>query len=165
VGTQEQRDGAALDAVPFERDQYDYVQHSSPQIVEGADGMPVIAGAGPAEGAPQGLTSDNFICSGNEQRRPCRYYAPVLLDTTAQWSGPDRPKSLRRFCTKLATATEPFELTELNVYACLQRSSLTADEISSDPADVHSRRLIEKAEARQREIGDKGKREHGELDL
>lgn len=122
----------------------DYVELGAAQMVIGADGMPVVAGEPRPVG--DGLSSSNFVCAADAStgRPACDYYAAVILtaEGTVKGFGPEKPRALRRFCTKLAAQSELMELTETEVFACTLRS----------PRDQASAAVIVDFETRQKRI-------------
>ncbi len=122
----------------------DYVELGAAQMVIGEDGMPVVAG----EPRPpsEGLSANNFVCAADTStgRPACDYYAAVILtaEGTVKGFGAEKPRALRRFCTKLAAQSELMELTETEVFACTLRS----------PKDLASAAVIVDFETRQKKI-------------
>lgn len=142
---------------PLSVSQSHYVSLGAVRMVPGPDGLPVPAGEPrpPAEW----LTDDNFVCAAApESGRPaCRHYAALLVPHEGQVKGfgNNKPKSLRRFCTKLAAQSELMELTETEVFACTLR----------DPPDPASAAKIEAFEAEQKRLAEILGKEHEEIDL
>lgn len=121
-----------------------YVELGAAQMVIGPDGMPVVAGETRAVG--DGLSSANFVCAADPGtgRPACDYYAAVILtaEGTVKGFGKEKPRALRRFCTKLAAQSELMELTETEVFACTLRT----------PRDPASAAVITEFESRQKKI-------------
>ncbi len=142
---------------PFSVSQSNYVSLGSVRMVPGPDGLPIPSGEPrpPAEW----LTDDNFVCASAVEygRVACRYYAALLVPHEGQVKGfgNNKPKSLRRFCTKLAAQSELMELTETEVFACTLR----------DPPDPSSAAKIEAFEAEQKRLAESIRKEHEEIDL
>jgi len=140
--------------VPLSTDPYGYVEHANVQVVAAPDGTPRFAGGPPPE-PPEGLTTDNFVCSSAPGRAPCRYYGALVLDAEGQIRGSHKPRQIKRYCTKLASQSELMELTDSNVYACTLR----------DPPDPGSQSVVDRLEERQRELADDAQKEAGEFDI
>ena len=121
-----------------------YVELGAAQMVIGPDGMPVVAGEARAVG--DGLSGANFVCAADPStgRPACDYYAAVILtaEGTVKGFGKEKPRALRRFCTKLAAQSELMELTETEVFACTLRT----------PKDPASAAVIVNFESRQKKI-------------
>lgn len=130
-----------------------YYETGRATMGRGADGLPVMQGPPPAGPGP-GLTEDGLICNKSQGRTACRYYAAVLLPADGVTRGFDQPKQIRRFCTRLQTASELFEITD-DVYACTLR----------DPPDPQSAKLIDDFEAKQRAITEETQQKSATLDL
>jgi len=129
---------------PMEVSSAAYVDLGAAQMVIGADGMPVVVGSPRDTG--DGLSRSNFVCSADEDagRPPCQFYGALLItaEGTVKGFGKEKPKALRRFCTRLAAQSELMELTETEVFACTLRS----------PPDAASAALIVGFESRQKKI-------------
>lgn len=121
-----------------------YVELGAAQMVIGPDGMPIVAGEPRATG--DGLSGANFVCAADPStgRPACDYYAAVILtaEGTVKGFGKEKPRALRRFCTKLAAQSELMELTETEVFACTLRT----------PKDAASAAVIVNFETRQKKI-------------
>lgn len=119
------------------------------------DGGVRIAGDPPPP-PPDGLTEDNLICTEAPGRDECDHYVALLLDAEGIIRGAkEQPRQIRRFCRRLATASELMDLEGLNVYACSSRS----------PRDLVSAGLLRKFEGRQREQAAEVAATGGEMDL
>lgn len=140
---------------PMETDRTKYYEPGRLTVAEGPLGkLPVVLGGDP-QGPEPGLTGENFVCNGIEgQRESCRHYAAVLMPAHGVARGFGEMKQIRRFCTKLATASELFEL-DGEVFACTLR----------DPQDEASVRKIHDFERRQRELAAEMAEVSGELDF
>lgn len=121
-----------------------YVELGAAQMVIGDDGMPVLTGEPRA--LSEGLSGSNFVCAADPGtgRPACDYYAAVILtaEGTVKGFGKEKPRALRRFCTKLAAQSELMELTETEVFACTLRT----------PKDLASAAIITDFEGRQKKI-------------
>jgi hypothetical protein len=105
---------------------------------------------------PEGLTDDNLICTSAADRPECEHYVALLLDAEGVFrGGSTQPRQIRRFCRRLATASELMDLEGLNVYACSSRS----------PRDSVSAGLLRKFEDHQREKAAEVAATGGEMDL
>lgn len=125
---------------PMEVDAFKYAETGRVAVGVGPDRLPVIQGEPPP--APDtGWTDDNLVCTSAPGRPRCKYYGALLLDADGVASGFDRMHQIRRFCTRLATGTELFEI-DINIHACLLRS----------PADAKSGDRIDDFEARQKDV-------------
>lgn len=139
---------------PMEVDRSKYYETGQLNVVEGPPGsLPVVQGDQPV-GPEAGLTADNFVCNGVEDRPPCEHYAAVLLPADGVARGFESMKMIRRFCLKMATGTELFEL-DGSVFGCTLRS----------PQDPRSIEKINDFERRQREIAAETAQTSGELDF
>lgn len=139
---------------PMEVDSSRYYETGRLNVVEGPPGrLPEILGDPPA-GPDPGMTVESFVCNAAPGRPACSFYAAVLLpaDGSAKGFGPMR--QIRRFCTRLATASELFEL-DGDVYACTLRS----------PSDEASKREIDLFETRQRKLAEEASEKSGSLDF
>lgn len=140
---------------PMEVDRSKYYETGQLQVAEGPPGkLPVILGDQPP-GPEPGLRVDNFVCNGVEGvREPCRHYAAVLLPADGVARGFGEMKQIRRFCLKMATASELFEL-DGDVFACTLR----------DPQDTSSAAKINEFESKQRRLAEEAAETSGELDF
>lgn len=139
---------------PMAVDKTDYYETGKLTVMEGPPGsLPVVQGSAPV-GPEPGLTPTNFICNAAEGRAQCDYYAAILLPADGVARGYDKMLQIRRFCTRLATGTELFELTG-DLYACTLRH----------PQDKTSGEKIRDFERRQREIAAEAAQTQGELDF
>jgi hypothetical protein len=139
----------------MEVDRSKYYETGRLNVVEGPLGtLPTVMGEPPV-GPEPGLRIDNFVCNGIEGlREPCRHYAAVLLPADGVARGFGEMKQIRRFCLKMATASELFEL-DGDVFACTLRS----------PQDDTSVAKINDFEARQRQLAAEAAETSGELDF
>lgn len=140
---------------PMETDRSKYFETGQLSVAEGPPGkLPVILGDKPA-GPEPGLREDNFICNGIAGRREaCRYYSAVLLPADGVARGFGDMRQIRRFCLRMATASELFEL-DGEVFACTLR----------EPQDEASVAKIDEFEARQRKLAEEIAETSGELDF
>jgi len=139
---------------PMEVDRSKYYETGKLKVSEGPPGtLPVIVGGAP-DGPETGLTPSNFVCNAAEDRPACEHYAAVLLPADGVARGFESMRQIRRFCLKMATGTELFEL-DGSVFGCTLRS----------PADPVSTKRIRDFEERQREIATESAQTTGELDF
>jgi hypothetical protein len=147
----------------MEVDRSKYYEPGRLNVAEGPLGqLPTVGGETPV-GPEPGLRVDNFVCNGipfprrdevPSGREPCRFYAAVLLPADGVARGFGEMKQIRRFCLKMATASELFEL-DGDVFACTLR----------DPQDQASIMKINDFEARQRQLAEDMAETSGELDF
>lgn len=139
----------------MEVDRTKYFETGALQVMEGPLGeLPTVLGGEPQQPGP-GLRVDNFVCNGVEGvRDACRHYAAVLLPADGVARGFGEMRQIRRFCLKMATASELFEL-DGDLFACTLR----------DPPDDGSARKIYEFEERQRELAEEMAETSGELDF
>lgn len=139
----------------MEVDRSKYYETGQLQVMEGPLGqLPQIVGDKPVGPGP-GLRVDNFVCNGVAGvREPCRHYAAVLLPADGVARGFGEMRQIRRFCLKMATASELFEL-DGDVFACTLR----------DPRDAASVAKIDDFEERQRKLAEEMAETSGELDF
>lgn len=138
----------------MEVDPSKYYETGRLQVTEGPLGkLPVVGGDLP-DGPGPGLSAERFVCNGVGDRPPCKHYAALLLpaDGVAKGFGPMR--QIRRFCTRLATGTELFELSD-DMYACTLRS----------PQDERSAKKIFEFEEKQRRLAEETEQSRGELNF
>lgn len=108
------------DQRPMETDSSRYYETGRLNVAEGPPGkLPVILGDAPVLPAA-GLTAQNFVCNAAGGRPACTYYAAILLPADGVARGFDEMQQIRRFCTRLATASELFELPE-QMHGCSLR--------------------------------------------
>lgn len=117
------------------------------------DGLPVVVGPQPS-GPEPGLSDDNLVCLGASGREPCRYLGQILVPADGEAKGFAPLRQIRRFCTRLATASELWELTG-DVFACTLRV----------PHDAQSSALINDFEARQKQLARDAAQKSEKLDL
>jgi hypothetical protein len=137
----------------MEVDRNRYYETGRLQVGEGGDGLPVIAGGEPQD-ADVGLTDDNLICAAGPGRPKCEFYGRVLLDADGEAKGYGKMKQIRRFCRKLQTAAELFEIDQ-SIYGCCMR----------EPADRASEQLINNFEAKQKRLAEEAAETTGSLDF
>jgi len=136
-----------------ERDPHRYIHMGRAAVGIGADGLPAM-GAEPPRGPEPGLTDANLICmeSEDEARPACEHLITLVVPADGEAKGFDELRQIRRFCKRLATASELWEVTG-NVYACSSRS----------PSDLVSLRVIKDFEKRQRELAREQSEKSGTL--
>lgn len=139
--------------VPVAARVHDYYEPGRLAVAVGADGLPVVGGE-PPSGPEPGLTDDNLICLEAPGRPACRFYIAMLRPADGVARGHGQLRQIRRFCTRLATASELFEI-DGEIYACSGR----------DPFDVGSDRLIRDFERRQKELAAEAAQDKGEVDF
>lgn len=139
----------------METDRSKYFETGQLQVAEGPPGsLPVVGGDLP-DGPGPGLSQENFVCNGvSGVRPPCEHYAAVLLPADGVARGFDKMRQIRRFCLKMSTASELFEL-DVDVFACTLRS----------PQDQSSVALIDAFEDRQRKLAEETAETSGKLDF
>lgn len=125
---------------PMEVDSSRYFETGRALVGVGPDGMPVMVGDPPAPPEP-GLTERNLVCIAGPGRPECQHYVALVLPADGVAKGFGELRQIRRFCKRLSTAVELFEITG-NIYGCTARS----------PQDVVSLRVIQDFEQRQREM-------------
>jgi len=138
---------------PMEVDRSKYFETGNLQVGMGSDGLPVVAG-GDAQGADDGLTDDNLVCIEGDGRPACEHYTAILLPADGVARGYGEMRQIRRFCKRLSTATELFEIDQ-NIYACTSRT----------PQDDVSRAQILTFEAKQKQLARDSAETSGELDF
>jgi hypothetical protein len=141
---------------PMEVDRSKYYETGNLQVAAGSDGLPVVAGGAP-QGADDGLTDDNLVCiegEGEDGRPACEHYVAILLPADGVARGYGEMRQIRRFCKRLSTASELFEIDQ-NIYACTSRS----------PQDAASRAQILVFEAKQKQLARDSAETTGELDF
>lgn len=138
---------------PMEVDRYQYYETGRLNVGIGQDGLPVLGGEKPM-GPDEGWSEDNLVCTESEGRPVCQYYVALLVPADGAARGFDEMRQIRRFCTKLATAAELFEI-DGNIYACGARS----------PADPQSKKLLKLFEEKQKNIAQDSAEKSGELDF
>lgn len=138
---------------PMEIDRNRYYETGALMVGMGNDGLPVIGGTR-SDGPEPGIDDDNLICSKASGRPPCEHFVAVLLraDGVAKGFGPMR--QIRRFCKRLSTASELFEV-DVDVYACTSR----------EPQDPKSALLLDEFEDRQKALSEEGAEKTGNLDF
>jgi hypothetical protein len=145
---------------PMEVDRNRYYETGRLNVGVGQDGMPVMGGEKPM-GPDEGWSEKNLVCAagadlsdGTPGRPVCEHFVALIVPADGAARGFDEMRQIRRFCTKLATAAELFEITG-NVYACGARS----------PRDPQSYDLLRSFEAKQKKIAQDSAEKHGELDF
>lgn len=150
-GTDEE---AARTQRPVEIDRFAYFETGRLNVVEGPPGtLPQVLGDAP-EGPEPGLTDDNFVCLEAPGRPECEHLVQVLLPAPGISRGNQPMKQIRAFCTRLATASELFEV-DGDVYACTLRQ----------PADPASAQKISDFRQRQKDLAKEANETSGELDF
>lgn len=124
---------------PMEVDSARYYETGRAGVAVGKDGMPVMVGDPPV-GPEPGLTHENLVCTDGPGRAECEHYVAVVLPADGVARGFGELRQIRRFCKRLSTAVELFEITG-NIYGCTARS----------PQDLVSLRVIRDFETKQRE--------------
>lgn len=138
---------------PMKVDRNEYRETGALRVAGGPPGqLPVIVGDEPSQGEP-GLT-DDFVCSSAPGRPPCVHYVATLYPAQGVARGFERLHEIRRFCVRLATAAELFEL-DGYMLACTARV----------PQDERSLALIEDFEAKQKQAAKDNAEVIGEEDL
>lgn len=143
--------------VPAQVDATKYTQIGRLAMVPSADGGVTLAGGEPPP-LDEGLTSDNLVCTTDQAsgREQCDYYVAFLTDADGVFKGGKRRlMQIRRFCTRMSTASELMELGSAPVHACTARK----------PIDARSRALIERFEDEQRRRSDEASQESADVDL
>lgn len=152
----------AEDSEPVERPSQEPMQVDSSRYLKtagmiamaiGSDGMPEMPSGDPP-GPDEGLTDENLVCAGGQGRPPCEHYGAILVPADGEAKGFGEMRQIRRFCKRLSTATELFEITT-SIYACTLRS----------PADDASERKIHNFEAEQKRIAQEHEETGGSLDF
>jgi hypothetical protein len=138
---------------PMEVDRNAYYETGTLMVGVGGDGLPVIGGGAPEE-PEEGITDDNLVCGGAPGRLPCEHYIAVLLRADGVAKGFGDMKQIRRFCKRLSTAAELFEV-DIDIYACTSRN----------PPDAPSAALIDDFEARQKAVAEEAAEKSGTLDF
>jgi hypothetical protein len=139
---------------PMEVDRTKYYETGQLNVAEGPPGTLPVVGGDPPAGPEAGLTAENFVCNGTADRPQCEFYAAVLMPADGVARGYAPMKQIRRFCLKMATGTELFEL-DGSVFACTLRS----------PQDPVSADQIRTFEERQRQLAAESAQTSGELDF
>lgn len=139
--------------VPVATDRTDYYEPGRLAVAVGADGLPVVAGE-PPSGPEPGLTDDNLVCLEAPGRPACEHLVSLLRPADGVSRGHGQLRQMRRFCTRLATASELFEV-DGDIFACSART----------PVDVQSNKLIREFERRQKEVAAEAAQEQGEVDF
>lgn len=139
---------------PMEVDPTKYIETAGYVAVTlGADKMPLIAGEPPA-GPEPGLSDSNLVCTEAEGRPACEHYIALVLPADGVAKGFGELRQIRRFCKRLSTAAELFEISG-NIYGCTGRS----------PQDLVSIRIIRDFEKRQKELAAEHAEKSGKLDF
>lgn len=131
----------------------DYYEPGRLAVAVGADGLPVVGGE-PPDGPEPGLSDENLVCVEAPGRPACTHYVALLRPADGVARGYGQLRQIRRFCTRLATASELFEI-DGEIYACSGRQ----------PFDVASDRLIRDFELRQKQAASEAAQEKGEVDF
>lgn len=139
---------------PMEVDSSKYLETAGYVAVSlGADKMPLIGGEAPG-GPEPGLTDASLVCNEAEGRPGCEHYIAVVLPADGVAKGFEELRQIRRFCKRLSTAAELFEISG-NIYGCTGRT----------PQDLVSIRIIKDFERRQKEIAAEHAETSGQLDF
>jgi len=139
---------------PMETRRSDYAETGRLQVMGGPPGqLPLVVGGEPAV-AEVGLTEENFVCNAVPGRPACQFYGALLLPADGVARGFGEMREIRRFCLKMATASEMFEL-DGEVYACTLRR----------PPCPSSAAKIEAFEQRQRDIAQESAETIGQEDI
>ena len=137
----------------MERRTADYAETGTLNVGVGSDGLPVIGGELPSE--PEGGWSDaNLVCAESLGRPRCNNFIAILTPADGMARGFGEMRQIRRFCTKLATSTELFEI-DGNIYACGARS----------PRDPKSDEILRDFEDRQKDMTNESAEKAGELNF
>jgi hypothetical protein len=135
----------------------DYVETQYLSAVPAPDGG-VMMGGGDPPGPALLLTENNLVCTEDEStgRQECEFLVQWLTEAEGITKGVGtQPMQIRRYCTRLQTASELMEIGEIAVFACSARR----------PVDVKSRDLIRDFKRRQLEQAAEHAQERGERDL
>jgi hypothetical protein len=126
--------------VPMEVDSSRYMETGTLKVVEdGPGGLPQVVGDEPVVG-DVGLTYANLVCTEAPGRRACEHYVAILIPADGEAKGFGPMRQIRRFCKRLSTASELFEITG-QIYGCSARS----------PEDGAAVQAVRDFEQRQRE--------------
>lgn len=98
-----------------------YLRTGRLQVTEGGPGgLPQVLGGEPRD--PGDLVAEsNLICNGAPGRPPCDHYIAVVMEADGVARGFEEMRRIRRFCKRLSTASELFEITG-NIYGCSARN-------------------------------------------
>ena len=119
----------------------DYLETGRLQMTEdGPGGLPQVLGGEPREPDEQ-LTANNLVCNEVPGRPACEHYVAVVVKADGEARGFGEMRQIRRFCKRLSTASELFEITD-DIYGCSARS----------PRDGRAVEVVLDFERRQREI-------------
>lgn len=139
---------------PMEVDSAKYIETAGyVSVALGPDKMPRISGD-PPEGPEPGLTDANLVCTEAEGRPACDHYIALVLPADGVAKGFSELRQIRRFCKRLSTAAELFEISG-NIYGCTGRT----------PQDPVSIRIIRDFERRQKEMAAEHAETSGKLDF
>jgi hypothetical protein len=131
----------------------DYAETGRLNVGVGHDGMPMVGGE-QATGPGEGWSETNLICGEAPGRQACQNFIALLTPADGEARGFGELRQIRRFCTRLATAAELFEI-DGNIYACSARS----------PSDPKSLKVLQDFEQRQKQITEDVAEKSGELDF
>jgi hypothetical protein len=126
---------------PLATKRSDYFEPAQLNVVEGPLGELPTVGGNLADGPEPGVRDDNLICIEANGRPGCEHYVALLMPAEGVAKGFEELRQIRRFCTRMATASELFEI-DTNVYACTARR----------PQDNRSALLIRNFEQRQKDL-------------
>jgi hypothetical protein len=157
---------ADLERLPDERpaqvaaevDATRYQQLGRLAMVPAADGGVTLDGSATPPELDVGLTRDNLVCTADRPsgRPPCSHYVAFLTDADGVFKGGKRQlMQIRRFCTRMSTASELMEIGSVPVHACTARS----------PIDQQSAKLIENFEREQRKRTEEATQTSADVDL
>ena len=138
---------------PMEVNRNRYYETGALMVGMGGDGLPVIGGQLP-DGPEEGVTDDNLVCTKAPGRPVCEHYVAIILRADGVAKGFGTMRQIRRFCKRLSTASELFEV-DIDIYACTSRS----------PQDSRSAAIIDDFEARQKDITKESAEKSGTLDF
>jgi len=151
---------------PMEVDRYRYYETGRLAMsISNADGLPEVVGGADVQLPESGLMDDSFVCNAalgssdptgkvRQPRPACEHYRAILVPAPGVARGFEAMREIRRFCMRLSTPSELFELGG-DLYACLSR----------EPRDEQSARLIEDFEAKQKKMAQETAEESGQLDF
>ena len=137
----------------MEVDRSAYYETGQLNVGVGHDGMPIVGGEQPV-GPDEGWSDANLICAEGAGRPQCKHFVALLLPADGAARGFGELRQIRRFCTRLATASELFEI-DGNIYACGVRS----------PVDPQGEKLLKDFAQKQKQIANDSAEKSGELDF
>lgn len=134
-------------------DSSEYFETGAVAVAIAEDGLPRVGGE-PPETQDEGITDENLVCTSGPGRPRCKYYTALLVPADGVAKGFPDMRQIRRFCSRLQTASELWEITG-SVYACTARR----------PRDEASNRAIEDFEARQKALAAEMNETGGKLEF